>query len=304
MKRKNENLNENDGGRLHISKSVFETSREMQEKAAADERTKQAEREKILAERRKKAEEEREKRLEAERIELIRLKQGVIEESETIHEEAEEIPELPFWKKIGNFFYHNKWWLGMGVFLAVVAVYLVYGFATRERPDIIVLVIGENYSLGNESELAEYIESFSEDFNGNGEILASVYYMPYTGNQQKDYAMGVSTKLTAEIQSGDAVIVFGNQTAYENIFDTDGVLTDLSAVYPENPHVEKDRFMLKGTDFAEKTGIDESKLTDDWFIAIREPADLMYDSIEKMQKTYDKDFAVFDAIINALSHEN
>ncbi|MDE6776003.1 MAG: hypothetical protein K2J37_06915, partial [Ruminococcus sp.] len=274
---------------------------EMQDKAASEEKAKKAEREKILAERRKKAEEQREKRLEAERIELISLKQGVIEESETIHEESEEVPELTFWKKIGNFFYHNKWWLGMGIFLAAVAVYLVYGIATRERPDIIILVIGENYSLGEESELAGYIESFAEDFNGNGEVLASIYYMPYTGNQQKDYAMGVPTKLTAEIQSGDAVIVFGNQTAYDNIFDTDGILTDLSAVYPENPHIDKDRFMLKGTDFAIKTGMDESELTDDWFIAIREPADLMYDKKKNMQETYDKDFAVFNAIINDLS---
>ena len=189
----------------------------------------------------------------------------------------------------------------MGIFLAAVAVYLGYSLATRERPDIIVLVIGENYSLGEESEIKEYVESFTEDFNKNGEILASVYYMPYTGNQQKDYAMGVPTKLTAEIQSGDAVIVFGNQTAYDNVFDTDGILTDLSAIYPENPHVEKDRFMLNGTDFAVKINMDKNELTDDWFIAIREPADLMYDKKETMQETYDKDFAVFDAIINDLS---
>lgn len=283
--------------KLHIDKSIFQMSAE--EKSEKQKKIEE-ERRKIAEKKRKKAEEAREKRLEQERLELIRLKQGVIEESETIHEEHEEPPKLSLWKKITNFFYHNKWWLGIGTFVTAVFIWLAVGYITKPRPDIVVLVIGENYALGNDSTLTEYIEQFTPDNNKNGEILASVYYIPYTGLDQRDYANGVPTKLTAELQSADTVIVFCNKTADE-IFDSDIMLTDLTELYPDNEFVKKERFMLSETDFAEKIGLQKDQITDDWFIAIRNPIKLLYDDEDDMQECFDKDFPVFDAIINDLS---
>lgn len=283
--------------KLHIDKSIFQMSAE--EKSEKQKKIEE-ERRKIAEEKRKKAEEAREKRLEQERLELIRLKQGVIEESETIHEEHEEPLKLSLWKKITNFFYHNKWWLGIGTFVTAVFIWLAVGYITKPRPDIVVLVIGENFALGNDSTLTEYIEQFTPDNNKNGEILASVYYIPYTGLDQCDYANGVPTKLTAELQSADTVIVFCNKTADE-IFDSDIMLTDLTEFYPDNEFVKKERFMLSETDFAEKIGLQKDQITDDWFMAIRKPIKLLYDDEDDMQERFDKDFPVFDAIVNDLS---
>ncbi len=283
--------------KLHIDKSIFQMSAE--EKSEKQKKIEE-ERRKIAEEKRKKSEEARDKRLEQDRLELIRLKQGVIEESETIHEEHEETPKLSLWKKITNFFYHNKWWLGIGTFITAVFIWLAVGYITKPRPDIVVLVIGENYALGNDSTLTEYIEQFTPDNNKNGEILASVYYIPYTGLDQRDYANGVPTKLTAELQSADTVIVFCNKTADE-IFDSDIMLTDLTKLYPDNEFVKKERFMLSETDFAEKIGLQKDQITDDWFMAIRNPIKLLYDDEDDMQERFDKDFPVFDAIVNDLS---
>ena len=58
-----------------------------------------------IAEREKREAQERDKRLEQERLELIKLKQNVIEESEIIPETPEEEIKLGFWGKIKNFFY-------------------------------------------------------------------------------------------------------------------------------------------------------------------------------------------------------
>lgn len=285
--------------KLHITKSVFQNAKEMAQQREEEEKARQEEIQRKLELRRKQAEEARDKRLAEERRELLRLKTGVIEESETIHEEHEEEIKLSFWKKITNFFYHNKWWLGMAVFAAIIVVFLAYSIITKPRPDMVVLLIGENQSLGEESELEEYIAQFCPDNNGNGEILASVYYIPYSDSPQKNYANGVDTKMTAELQSAESVIIIAN-SKLSGIIRTDEVLVDLEEIYPDNPNVKGYGFYLKDTDFAQKVGVGGS-LSDDWFICLRRPQKLMYSDSDDMQETYDRDFPVFDAIVNDLT---
>lgn len=286
--------------KIHITQSIFETNRELQKKAEEEEKQRIAERERLMAERQKRAEEARAKRLEAERLELMRLKQGIVEESETIKEEVEEKPKMTFGQKISNFFYLNKWWLGIAVVFGLIAVMLLQNFLSRPNPDIIVLVIGENYAIGEESQLKEYVETFATDSNKNGKVEASVYYVPYSGIDTKDYSNSVMTKLSAFLQSDDGAIVIGNKLAAESL-KGDGVLVDLTELYPENPLVKKDKLMLKDSKFAEKIGVDKAEVTEDWFIAIRNPRKLMHTSEENMQELYDKDFPVFDAIIKDIS---
>ncbi len=288
-----------DDDRVHITKSIFETQKEIRKKSDEEERLKQAERECIIDKQKRKAQEAHDKRLEAERLELLRLKQGIIEESATIHEEHEEKIKLTFWQKIVNFFYHNKWWLGIGIVFAVIAVVLFINLFNKPHPDMIVLVIGESYAISQESSLDEYIASFADDYNGNGEKLVSVYYIPYTGIETKDYANSVHTKLTAELQSAHGVILIGNKLTEDVLFDD--ALTDLSEIYPDNKYIHNDKFMLSETDFAEKIGLEKNRISDDWFISIREPRNLAYTELDEMQEIYDRDFAVFDAIIKDLT---
>ena len=59
--------------------------------------------------------------------------------------------------------------------------------------------------------------------------------------------------------------------------------------------------MLENTDIAEKSGVEKKYIKDGIFLAIRKPRKLMYSSADKMQETYDRDFQVFDDIINDLS---
>ncbi len=299
-KKSGENAENDD--KLHITKSIFQTSKEMKEKANEEERQRQEAMERQLAEKRKIAQEAHDRRLEQERLELLKLKHGVIEESETIHEETEEKVRLSLWGKIKNFFYHNKWWLGIGTVTACIAIFLIVNLVTRPNPDMIMLMIGENYTLNEESGLTEYISSFCDDFNGNGKTEAAVYYIPYTGDQGKDYANGVQTKLTVEVQSGEAVIVLGNNMADEVFYDT-GSLVDLETLFPGNEHVNGCKLMLSGTRFAEKVGVPPSAVGDEWFLAIRKPQKLMNTSQKKMQKVYDRDVEVFIALVEDICSE-
>ena len=61
------------------------------------------------------------------------------------------------------------------------------------------------------------------------------------------------------------------------------------------------KFMIENTDIAEKIGVDSKDIKDGLFIALRKPRKLMYSSKDKMQETYDRDFKVFDKIVNDLS---
>lgn len=295
------NPQKEDDEKIHVSQSVFQTAREMQQKQLEEMQQKQLELERKHAEREKKKREAYERRLLEEKKELIRLKQGQVEESELIPEDVkEEEVKMPLGKKISNFFYHNKWWLGIGVLIAFIGVFLVYDIVTKERPDIVVLAVIENEYVGYSEALPDYIESFSEDFNGNDEILASVYYIPFSDSVQANYANGTSNKLAAEFQGDEAVIVIGDKKITD-ILVPENIFVNLEELYPDNPNVDGYMFYLKDSKFAEKLNLPEEVVTDDLFIAIRRPQKLIYSSEEEVQETYDKDFPVFDSIIKDLS---
>lgn len=294
MQKDNKSIPENDDTeKIDVRKSVFQSAKEMREKQEIEMR-KQAEF------RQRKRQEEYDKKIREERIELMRLKQGIIEESETIHEEQPQEIKLSFWKKITNFFYHNKWWLFLAIFFVSLASYLTYTYIMRPDPDMIVLVLCDNEAIGNSAQFEDYLETFVEDFNGNGEIKVSTYYIPYSDNSYTNYQTGNETKLTTEMQSADSVIVVGGSNI-NDVLDPQNTLVNLSELYPDNVQVRSYGFFLKNTEFAERIGIDPDEVTGDLYIGIRKPRNLLYADEQQMQATYDRDFLILEKIIEDLS---
>lgn len=289
-----------DDDKIDVSKSVFQVNREMHEQRLAELEKQQEELARQARERERKKREAYERRILEEKKELMRLKQGLIEESETIHEEHEEAPKLSLWKKITNFFYHNKWWLGIGTVLAAAAVFLVHNLLTKPHPDLTVIVLGEYDSVGYAEGLADYVESFADDFNGNGKTEAEIYYIPYSSDDYKNYANGVDGKLATQFQAAESVIVIGGSDV-NDILNPEEIFVNLEELYPDNKNVKEYRFNLKDTDFAERIGIGNELSDDELFIAIRRPKNLMYAKYKEIEETYEKDFPVFDKMINDLT---
>ena len=289
--------------KVEINKSFFKVNKELRQKQEEE----QAKKEQMIAEqyaqREKEKQEAYEKKLHDEKIELMRLKQGIVEESETIHEEKEEEIKLSFGKKIANFFYHNKWWLGLGVFFIVLGSYLVYDILSKPNPDMVILMLCDNNAVGTSTFLEEYFEEYADDFNGNGKVLVTVYYIPYSNDEYQDYINGVSTKITTFLNNADGVMIIGNKLTVDDLLPAEESFVDLSTLYPNDPHVDKYFYYIKDTKFAEHIGVSPDAITDDMFFALRKPKDVMNDSKEKMQETYDKDFPVFDKVVKALSSE-
>lgn len=293
MQNNKQSYENNDDEKIDVKKSVFQSAKELREKQEMEMRQ-QAEL------RQRQRQQEYDKKIREERIELMRLKQGVIEESETICEEQPQEIKLSLWKKIINFFYHNKWWLFLAIFFVSLASYLAYTYIVRPHPDMIVLVLCDNDAIGNSAEFEDYLETFAEDFNENGEIKVSTYYIPYADSDYANYQSGNATKLTTEMQSADAVIVVGGGNVNE-VIDPENTLVDLSEIYPDNIQVRSYGFFLKNTDFYERIGIDKEDVTGDLYIGIRKPRNLLYADEEEMQETYDRDFAILEKIIEDLS---
>lgn len=286
--------------KLDINKSVFQVNRELQKQKQKELEEKQAELERQHAQREKEKRESYEKKLLEEKKELMRLKQGITEESEIIHEEAEETPKQTLIQKIKSFFYLNKWWLGLGTFFTLLAGFLIYDFATKPRPDMVILMICNNPTVGNSVYLEDYFENFAEDSNGNGKVLVSVYYIAYTDDEYTNYMNGTTNKLTTYLANADSVMIIGDEKLSQ-VLDPKESLVDLSELYPDNPNVEDYYFYLKDTDFAKHIGVAPGAVTDDMFFALRKPQGLMNASEATMQETYDKDFPVFEKIIEDLT---
>ena len=288
---------DNDDDRLDIKKSIFEVNKELREQKRKEEEARQEDLRRRLEERERKRQEAYDKRILEEKKELIRLKQGIIEESEEICEETEEPVKMSFRKKIGNFFYHNKWWLGIASVFLIITVVLVTNYLSKPHPDMVVLVICESDIIGNAPELENYLESMASDFNGNGKTEVSVYFIQMRGD---GYANGNDTKLTTELNSAESVIVIGDEKFLE-LTDPEKELLDLDEMFPENLNIRSGRFYLKHTKFAECVGISDNDVPYDLFITVRKPRNYLYAKEEEMEETLEKDLPVLEKIISDLS---
>lgn len=240
---------------------------------------------------RQKREEEREiyeEQLRRERLELIRLKQGVIDESETIHEEHEEQRKYTFGERVSNFLYHNKWWMGIAAFFAFTVGFLIYQTATTVHPDMIVLLVVHDDLLNascNE-QIGDLFAQYIDDVNGDGKVVCDVYYIPASDDTaMRDGYTGDRTKLFAEFQTGEACLVISDEGADQFIVP-DRTMTDLEEDFGEYQETQGVRFYLSDTKFAEDIGWTESKLDKDIYIGIRSVRETM-DSEEMMQETFD-----------------
>lgn len=243
-----------------------------------------------------------EQQLEEDRKELLRLKQGVIQESDTIYEEQEPEKQYTFREKVSNFFYHNQWWLGFGAFFAVMIAVLIWQIATTVRPDMIILLLtdDDNFDICCAEKIETLFESYIDDQNNDGKVAVDVYYIPTSDKsaEQSGYT-GNHEKLIAEFQTGEAVLVISDDEADKYIVP-DHTLDDLEQVLGEYQETENVRFMLKDTEFVKYLSYPDS-IGDDVYIGLRKVKETM-DSKEKMQKVYDISLSALQKFAEQFGH--
>ncbi|MBR1529235.1 MAG: hypothetical protein IJ642_08030 [Oscillospiraceae bacterium] len=279
-------------------KNTLEVIQEMEEQQ-------RIQNQKLLEQERLREEQERfqhEAQLKEDKKELLKLKQGVIDSSDTIYEQHEEEKNYTFGEKVSNFIYHNKWWMGFAVFFLVMFGYLTWQVVTTVKPDMIILLLVDDdfFNAACSSGIEEIFESYLDDVNGDGEVAVDVYYIPASqATAERDGYTGDQTKLFAEFQIGEAVLVISDDGADEFIVP-DHNLEDLESYFGDYQETEGVRFRLKDTDFAARLEWDEP-FDDDIYIGIRKVKQTM-DSEQKMQEVYDVSFPALQKFVQEFGH--
>ncbi len=280
--------------------SVFHNALELEAEARRKAELAERERQKQENEAAYQAREEYAKELAEEKVDLIRLKQGVISEEElNLPQELEK--HYTIWQKIGNWFYHSKWWLWGAIFCALVGGFLIYDLVTRKNPDIRVLLLSENPYFDQQSvSLEEWIKPVCEDFNGDGEILVGTVYIPVTKENMEstsNISAAYNSQLLVQFQSDTCMLVILDERA-EAYLNPDEMFVNLEELYPDCEFADGIRLHLNETDFAKQIGMTEP-LHEGCYLALRRPLENMT-SLKKMQKAYDKAKVVLDGIIPML----
>ncbi len=277
---------------------IFETVRQVD----AQEKLKK---EKALEESVKKEEKQREeygKTLAEEKIELLKLKQGVIDDSEKLDLSPETKKKYTLWQKIKNFIYHSKWWLGIASFLALVAGFLIYDTLTTTKADQMIMFLCDNTELyACFDQMTEYFDSIAEDYNDDGKVYADVLYIPIANDPQADnvglYESNL-TKLSAEFQMGQTMLIIADSKS-DDLTVPHETLVNLEEMFPDNPNVKGYGYYLKGTKFAEVIGY-EGEITDDMYIGVRKVTKTLT-SEEDTKENYDHALETLEKLMDDLT---
>lgn len=246
--------------------------REVNAREHAEEMKREAELEAQRADRERRQRENYEAKLRQERLELLKLKQGVISEEDIAYEKEPE-KHYTLWQKIGNYFYHNKIYIIFGTLLAALAVFLIYDYVSAVRPDAVVMIIASDGEFNFiTDDISSLLGQYCRDNNGDGKISVRVSYLPASPDENSSgmyYQQADQTKLMAEFQGTEAIMVIGDYEACETLVITEGVLADLSEYFPDDKNVTELGYMLSGTNFAKDIGYEG--LADNIFIGFRQP---------------------------------
>lgn len=236
--------------------------------------------------------------------ELLKLKQGLIEESEQIHEEEKPVYEIHgAFKKIENFFYHYKWHVVVGLFAIVVLSFLVVSTLTKEKGDIRVLVMTKNPTVASSVlyKTGDYevaFERFCPDFDDSGYIHAEIYNIDLSDNVDPEYMMAGVTKATSEIQLGESQMYIVDKEGLDAITDGDySTLMNLSELYPDCPYIDGYFFKIKESPFAYECNY-AGACPDNLYIVVRSITPDGIANPEKSREAQKKALEVLDNIIN------
>ncbi len=205
--------------------------------------------------------------------ELLKMKQGIIEESETIQEQEKPVYNLTGKEKRENFFYYHKYHLIIGFFAVAVLAFLIITTVNRKSGDIRVLTITKDpmnaYELEHKAEeLETAFEAYCPDYDNNGYVHAEVYTLDLIEHVDPQFDLANTTKLTGEIMYGEAQLFIVDQAAVDEL--TNGELAtfvDLGALYPDVEYINGPLLRIKDSSFAGRANFPED-CTDDLYIVV------------------------------------
>lgn len=240
-----------------------------------------------------------EKQLENEKVELVKLKTGVIDESDIIKEEISAPVKLSKKEWLKNFWWHNKIIIIIVILALAVVSYITYDTLSRVRPDIKIIMTVNNGLVNRTEEVENYFERFCTDLNGDGEVKVQVLSAPLTDDTD-DYVQiqQYQEVYLANMQTGEVIFILTDDKTDTDIYsenESDNLLSDLSSEFKDNEFVNNKGLALKG-DYIEDVFKYHTNYPQNIYLGMRKPVKTLKDSKEDMQKNYDEAFKIFKAM--------
>ncbi len=281
--------------------SAFRNAAEQSAKLRRDAELKERKRQQAAEEAAYQAREEYAKELAEEKVDLMRLKQGVITDSDKVFREEDAPKNYTLWQRIGNWFYHAKWWLGIAAFVVLLGGFLIYDYVTRVDPDLRILLLTENPQLEADAYLlCDWLADMCEDYNNDGKTLVDRVYIPVSKTTMEMGGTAVAaynTQLYVQFQSDTCMLVLLDPEAEEYLQPED-MFVSMEELYPDCPFAEGRKLIIDGTNFVELSGV-TTELKPGSYLTLRIPAESM-STQEDMQIAYDRAKALLDQIVPQL----
>ncbi len=281
--------------------SAFENARMMEARARREDELAERARQAKENEAAYQAREKYAKELYDERLDLIRLKQGVITDSDKVFPEQAPPKKYTLSERIGNWLYHSKWWLGIAVFCVALGGFLVYDYVTKVDADVNLLLLSNDYEVYNKSQiLSDMMQRDLTDYNGDDRCVASVVFVPVSKSSMEtgNYSTSYNTQLLVQMQSNMCMLVIGDSES-DGYIESEKIYAEIESLYPQYDFIDNDRILLKDTYFQEWLGT-ESELREGAYLALRLPTAGM-SSQEDMQRAYDEALPVLESLMEQLA---
>lgn len=214
--------------------------------------------------------EDRDKRLQDEKIELLRSRQGLTED--TSEESTGDQPKrkMSFSEKIDNFFYHNKWWLGLSALTLIILAYVIIDRATYVEADLTVLVNYNSVKFYEQSEnIEEKLGEYVGDVNNDGQVKINVSYNPIVPTEDivdPQVDMANRSKLVGTLQTTSIVLFISDDASREMIEPS--YMLDISKEFPNEEFIDGHCVYLKDTEFNSLIGADSLEINSDVYISL------------------------------------
>ncbi len=196
--------------------------------------------------------------------ELLKLKQGLIEESDAIDEGGYDVamPDTAM-GKFKNWLWYHKLWFIIGFIVLALGFVIWYFFFVSEKPDIRIYSTG-NYSTTYRQLLEENTAAFCPDFDKDGKVKVSI-------NQPGDDTVMGFTDLYAEIENGNSSLYIGKKDKLEALYNDFKTAKDKEIFASLKDITGADVYLIDVT--KTQFGEDNKLLTTELFIAVKNTDD-------------------------------
>ena len=232
---------------------------------------------------------EEQRRAREEFLELKKMQSGEMKAPPKPSEVAI-VPKTPK-EKWDNFWFQYKWHVTAIVAVTVILAVLITQCATRTKYDLEVVYFTYTSALDEQTDkIAEYIEKYASDINGDGAVNVQVINCSFTDNSGNvQYKNTMLTKLQSLI-AGDqnALLYITDEKSYKYLSG----ISDGEGIFEGEP-------LKFGEDFYSFTKTDNfGNLPEGLGISCRRVSDTVLENKKNVDKVYEESLSIIEKISN------